>query len=187
MPRPQKGERSRADSEEGLSHNGKTGASRESGYGGAVYRRDGSRAQFLAPVSEEEAKADDSGLPVASRMTDVEQGGEEDNTDEEAESQDERCEGTKSVGRKSPRDPTRVEKEEHERARYPYRSWCEHCMQSSASSSPHRNTPEEKLEELRSRECTWIICSCRGKMKTHVAARYWSSRTKGRGRDTRGP
>ena len=60
------------------------------------------------------------------------------------------CEGRKSVGRKSPKEPTKVEKEEHERTQCPYRSWCEHCVRARARNGHHRRqTPEEPLEEVK--------------------------------------
>ena len=49
------------------------------------------------------------------------------------ESEVEECEeGRLPVGRKSPKEPTRMEREEHERTHYPYRSWCPHCVKSRA-------------------------------------------------------
>ena len=64
--------------------------------------------------------------------------------------EEESCEGRKSVGRKSPKEPTKVEKEEHERTHCPYRSWCEHCVRARARNGHHRRqTPEEPLEEVK--------------------------------------
>ena len=67
----------------------------------------------------------------------------EDSGDKEKEglSQDgetEETEGRKSVGRTGPKMPTKMEQEEHERTHCPYRSWCKHCVQARARSSPHR-------------------------------------------------
>lgn len=60
------------------------------------------------------------------------------------------CEGRKSVGRKSPKEPTKVEKEEHERTHCPYRSWCEHCVRARARNGHRRSrVPEEPLEEVK--------------------------------------
>jgi hypothetical protein len=69
--------------------------------------------------------------------------------EEEEEEEEESSEGRKSVGRKSPKEPTKVEKEEHERTHCPYRSWCEHCVRARARNSHHRRqVPEEPLEEV---------------------------------------
>ena len=46
---------------------------------------------------------------------------------EEESEEDEREEGRVSVGRKSPKMPTKAEREEHRRTHCPYRSWCPHC------------------------------------------------------------
>ena len=63
---------------------------------------------------------------------------------------EESCEGRNSVGRKSPKEPTKVEKEEHERTHCPYRSWCEHCVRTRARNGRHRRqVPEEPLEEVK--------------------------------------
>ena len=41
-------------------------------------------------------------------------------------------------GKKSPKDPTRKEREEHELTRMPFRSWCEDCVKSRARNVHHR-------------------------------------------------
>ena len=67
-----------------------------------------------------------------------------------SKSDEEEEEGRTSKGQKPPKEPTRVEREEHERTHCPYRNWCKHCVKSRARNSPHRNsTPEEPLEELK--------------------------------------
>ena len=69
---------------------------------------------------------------------------------EDAMEEEEISEGRKSVGRKSPKEPTKAEKEEHERTHCPYRSWCEHCVRARARNSHHRRkVPEEPLEEAK--------------------------------------
>ena len=73
----------------------------------------------------------------------IEEGEEEEG--EAAES----CERRTSVGRKSPKEPTKVEKEEHEGTHCPYRSWCEHCVRARARNGPRRSrVPVEPLEEV---------------------------------------
>ena len=59
-------------------------------------------------------------------------------------------EGRPSVGRKSPKMPTKVKMEEHSRTQFPYRSWCQHCVMSRARNSHNRRRVEDdKLEELK--------------------------------------
>ena len=58
--------------------------------------------------------------------------------------------GRLTVGRRPVREPTKAEKEDHERTHCPYRSWCKHCVKSRARNSPHRDSaPEEPLEEIK--------------------------------------
>ena len=56
-----------------------------------------------------------------------------------SEEEDEAQEGRASKGQKLAREPTKVEREEHERTHCPYRSWCKHCAKPRARNSPHRN------------------------------------------------
>ena len=79
------------------------------------------------------------------------QSGDTEEAEEEKEGEkEESCEGIRSVGRKSPKEPTNVEKEDHERTYCPYRSWCEHCVRARARNGHHRRqTPEEPLEEVK--------------------------------------
>ena len=56
-------------------------------------------------------------------------------------------EGRKAVGRKGPKMPTNREQEEHARTHCPYRSWCRHCVQARARSSPHRAEDERNGAE----------------------------------------
>ena len=53
-------------------------------------------------------------------------------------------EGRKALGRRGPKMPTKMEQEEHARPHCPYRSWCRHCAQARARSSPHRAGYERK-------------------------------------------
>ena len=55
-----------------------------------------------------------------------------------------------SVGRLSPKEPTRVDREEHGSTHCPYRTWCEHCVKARARNGHHRSsTPIEPLEEIK--------------------------------------
>ena len=59
---------------------------------------------------------------------DDEEGGSSDEGEEEARA---------SIGKKSPKDPTVRQREEHERTHMPYRSWCEDCVRARARNAPH--------------------------------------------------
>lgn len=66
---------------------------------------------------------------------------EEEDKKKEGLSQDgetEEADGRKAVGRAGPKMPTNVDQEERAWAHCPYRSWCKHCVQARARSSPHR-------------------------------------------------
>ena len=102
---------------------------------------------MIAEVGEKIEKRNEE---QAAMRAEVERESESDEKDDNGESGEESQEGRKSVGRKSPKEPTRAEKEEHERTHCPYRSWCEHCVRSRARNAPHRkSTPEEPLEEVK--------------------------------------
>ena len=61
--------------------------------------------------------------------------------DEEAED-----ESRAAVGKKSPKEPTRKQREDHENTHMPYRSWCEDCVRSRARNSPHhKKAPDDPL------------------------------------------
>ena len=82
-------------------------------------------------------------------MSDCRPVSKEQEGEEEKQGKEENCEGIKSVGRKSPKEPPKVEKEEHERTHCPYRSWCEHSVRARARNGHHRSsTPVEPLEEI---------------------------------------
>ena len=57
--------------------------------------------------------------------------------DKDDDEEDDREEGRVSVGRKSPKMPTRAEREERSRTHCPYRNWCPHCAKSRARNAPH--------------------------------------------------
>ena len=82
-----------------------------------------------------------------SRDGETAEGPEEAEMDEaDSEREEEVQMGRTSKGQKPPKEPTKAEREGHERTHCPYRSWCKHCVKSRARNSPHRNcTPEEPL------------------------------------------
>ena len=60
-------------------------------------------------------------------------------------------EDTKSVKmKKTPRQPSQREREEHERTHLPFRDWCTHCIKAKSRNDPlKRETDVMKEEELR--------------------------------------
>ena len=48
--------------------------------------------------------------------------------------------------RKSPKGPTKVEREEHEATHLPFREWCRHCVRGRGGSKPHRRQVDQDAE-----------------------------------------
>ena len=95
--------------------------------------------------------------------------------DEREEDKEEGDEARASVGKRSPKDPTRKQREDHERMHMPYRSWCEDCVRSRARNAPHhKQAPEDPLEEIiRCRECIWTTSLCPEKTQQPAATHCW--------------
>ena len=74
-----------------------------------------------------------------------------DDDDEEDEEVEEGVEEARvATGRKSPKDPTRKEREEYELTHMPFRSWCEDCVKPRARNAHHRKkAPADPLEEVK--------------------------------------
>jgi len=73
-----------------------------------------------------------------------------DQEDEGGEAEEEEEEGRVALGKKSPKDPTQRQREEHERTHLPYRSWCEDCVRSRARNAPHhKKAAEDPFEEIK--------------------------------------
>ena len=52
--------------------------------------------------------------------------------------------------KKTPRQPSQREREEHERTHLPFRDWCTHCIKAKSRNDPHkREIDVMKDEELR--------------------------------------
>ena len=100
----------------------------------------------LKPVSPKEDPINEEGL---SQNGETDEGQEEVEMEEESSQEsDEVQEGRASKGQRPPREPTKAEREEHERTHCPYRNWCKHCVKSRARNSPHRNCVQpDPLEE----------------------------------------
>ena len=52
---------------------------------------------------------------------------------------------------KNPRQPTKIEVEEHNLTHMPFRQWCPHCVRGKAINSPHKakeERPEDTLEDM---------------------------------------
>ena len=108
-------------------------------------------------AGDREIQALGSGMPTGSPKED-ERAEVDDNTtsevvtDDGGETEDE--EGVKearvAISRKSPKDPTRKEKEEHELTHMPFRSWCEHCVKARARNAHHRKKADrDPLDEVK--------------------------------------
>ena len=75
-------------------------------------------------MEEEVAQGDDCARPDA--ISQEEEGREESEiADEDEEAEDE---SRKAVGKMSPKEPTKKQREEHENTHMPYRRWCEDCV-----------------------------------------------------------
>ena len=78
-----------------------------------------------------------------SEMESIDGGGD---TNDEEEVKEARI----AIGRKSPKDPTRKEREEHELTHMPFRSWCEDCVKSRARNAHHRKKlDKDPLDEVK--------------------------------------
>ena len=106
------------------------------------------QSDVLMPVSPNEERSSESlshnGETVAAVDRDTAMGSmarkeaEDDDGGDDTEEDDEVMEARVAKGRKSPLDPTRKEREEHELTHMPFRSWCEDCVQSRARNAHHR-------------------------------------------------
>ena len=114
---------------EGLSYNGETAES-------------GKQTEVVDAVGQMDGCA----LPGETGAMEQEKvEGVSDYEDEEGEE-----EARASVGKKSPKDPTRKQREEHSRTHMPYRSWCEDCVRSRARNAPHhKKAPGDPLERIK--------------------------------------
>ena len=105
----------------------------------------------VSPIDESESLSQ-SGVTERACEGNKEAEGSKDAMEEEEEEEEDKesKEGRKSVGRNSPKEPTKAEKEDHERTHCPYRSSCEHCVRARARNRHHRRqVPEEPLEEVK--------------------------------------
>ena len=71
--------------------------------------------------------------------------------DVRAGAEDPGSEETKTVKmKKTPKQPSQCEREEHERTHLPFRDWCTHCIKAKSRNDPHkRETDVMKDDELR--------------------------------------
>ena len=57
-------------------------------------------------------------------------------------------EETKSVKmKKTPRQPSQREREEHERTHLPFRDWCTHCIKAKSRNDPHKRETDVMKDE----------------------------------------
>ena len=90
--------------------------------------------------------AEDEGRGTEAEM--IDEGSEQQDEEEEAENEGEAM--RVPLGKKSPKDPTLRQREEHERTHLPYRNWCEDCVRSRARNAPHhKRALEDPLEEVK--------------------------------------
>ena len=119
--------------EEGLSQSGETEEEGDESMQEVRYRDDMTDEEHTKWWKANRKKAEE-------RMLAEEKAKEEDNDEEEVCSNDEEddeseAEARIAVGRKSPKMPTKLEIEEHNRTHLPYRVWCKHCVMSRARNS----------------------------------------------------
>ena len=71
--------------------------------------------------------------------------------DGHTDAEDPGSEETKAVKmKKTPKQPSQREREEHERTHLPFRDWCTHCIKAKSRNDPHkRETDVMKDEEFR--------------------------------------
>ena len=126
-------------SSESLSHNGETVAVKDQ----EITTGDG-------------AQAPGCGIPEDTRREVESDDGGDDTGDDDGV-----VEARVARGKKSPKDPTRKEREEHELTHMPFRSWCEDCVTSKARNAHHRKKSALRTPSTRSRwpVCTWITSS----------------------------
>ena len=106
---------------EGLSYNGETA---ESGEKSDIVDAVGHIDMFVFPEEAGVIGGD-------------EEVGVSDCEDDEGKSSDEDGGEARTLrGKKSPKDPTARQREEHERTHMPYRSWCEDCVRAKGKKRP---------------------------------------------------
>ena len=68
--------------------------------------------------------------------------GQEDDIDEGAEEEAEH--GSRTMKKvQDPREPSKEEREEHDKSHLPYRSWCRHCVRGRGKQMPHYEGAQE--------------------------------------------
>ena len=113
---------------ESLSHNGETEAVKD---------------QEITTGRETQAPGESIPAETRSEMESIDGGGD---TNGEEEVKEARI----AIGRKSPKDPTRKEREEHELTHMPFRSRCEDCVKSRARNAHHRKrVDKDPLDEVK--------------------------------------
>ena len=73
-----------------------------------------------------------------------------DDVEEEQGIDDSDEEGQQPKVMRSPKAPTKAEREEHEATHLPFRSWCTHCLRGRGRNKPHhRQVVDEELDQLK--------------------------------------
>ena len=108
---------------------------------------DTARAHELRPVEEQASEEDED-------MERARPEGRAQGEEEEAEGGEEGMEEEAEVAkvRRSPKGPTKREREQHEATHLPYRNWCRHCVRGRGRNRPHaaaRNEEEDDEDKER--------------------------------------
>ena len=131
--------------EEGLSQSGETGEEGEESMQEVGYRDDMTDEEHTRWWKANRKKAEERMLPEEKPKEEGKD--EEEICSNDGEDDESEAEARIAVGRKSPKMPTKLEVEEHNRTHLPYRVWCKHCVMSRARNSPHRRKVEtDELE-----------------------------------------
>ena len=114
------------------------------------------------------AQAPCRGIPDETRReVDSDDGGDDSGDDDGV------VEARVAKSKKSPKDPTKKEREEHELTHMPFRSWCEDCVKSRARNAHHRKkSAPDPLEEVKvARVHMDYFFLCPGKTSQRVVTR----------------
>ena len=134
--------------EEGLSRNGETEVEGEESMERVRYRDDMTDEEHTRWWKANRKKAEERML--AEEKAREEETGEGGDCSDDGDEDGSETEARVAAGRKSPKMPTKLEVEEHNRTHLLDRVWCKHCVMSRARNSPHRRkVGVDELEEIK--------------------------------------
>ena len=126
----------------------------------------------LMPVSPKDNSVEEGLSRDGDTADGVGRGEEKDQEDEGGEAEEEGEEVRVPLGKRSPKDPTQRQREEHERTHLAYRSWCEDCVRPRARNAPHhKKAAQDPSRRSRYQGYTWIISSCPARTRQLAAIR----------------